>query len=53
MATDGVIVTQESEHSTKGKIKIPTVAEVFDIRYLTVPELLEELDADFSGGNNG
>jgi Domain of unknown function (DUF4411) len=42
------MVTQESEHSTRGKIKIPTVARAFDVHCINLYELLKELDADLS-----
>jgi hypothetical protein len=48
LATSGVVVTMENERSYRSKIKLPTVARVFDVRCRTTYEMLEDLGADFS-----
>lgn len=43
LATDGVVVTMETERSHKSKIKIPTVAKRFDVRCVDTYQMLREL----------
>ena len=50
LATDGVVVSQENRHTNKSKIKVPTVANVFDVPCRNTPQVLDELNADFSKG---
>lgn len=45
----GIVVTEEIERAPKGKIKIPNVARVFDVKCLSLSQMLERLDADLSG----
>ena len=48
LATDGFVVTSENVRANKSKIKVPTVAKVFDVRCLNTPEMLRELGANFA-----
>ena len=50
LATDGAVVSQENKHTNKSKIKLPTVANVFDVPCRNTPRMLEALNADFSKG---
>jgi hypothetical protein len=48
LATEGVVVTMENERSYRSKIKLPTVARVFDVPVRDTYKMLDELGADFS-----
>jgi hypothetical protein len=43
LATEGVVVSSETERSIKSKIKIPTIAKVYDVRCLNTYDMLREL----------
>jgi hypothetical protein len=43
LATEGVVVTMETERSHKSKIKLPTVAKIFDVRCIDTYVMLREL----------
>jgi hypothetical protein len=45
----GIVVTEEIERSAKGKIKVPAVAKVFDVKCLSLSQMLAILDPDLSG----
>lgn len=48
MATNGVVVTQESEKTKKTKVKVPTVCKEFGIKCINTYEMLAQLKARLS-----
>jgi hypothetical protein len=44
MATNGIVVTQESERSKKSKIKVPTVCREFRVNCINTYDMLDQLD---------
>jgi hypothetical protein len=49
-SADGIVVTEESSKSQKGKIKIPIVCKALDVTRRNTRQMLDELEADFSKG---
>lgn len=44
---DNVVVTHETERSVKGKVKIPTVCDHFDVKWINLYQMLAVFDFRF------